>query len=214
MGSDMLARDGRRDDVRAMGEGLVGMALQVRDAFIRLDGAPLDEAARIGRRIHRQEQALIREIVEAAAGPPLRADEEVIFVPMHVERIADNLELLGAGVARMIRLGIPFTDRANREMRCLLDAVVELLEGLRDALRTGNRTLLRYVQDAGRSCVAQANEYALFHEQRLIEGVCQPEASSIYLAMIDHLKGVEWHARQVAAKLTPEAPSTSAPLPR
>lgn len=198
-----LPPDARREDLAAMGDEVVRTFLYVRDAFVRVDAIPLEEAARLARLLHQQEQALIHRMVKAAAGPgqPGGADEDVIFVPMHLERVAENIELLGAAVGRMIRDGVLFTDRATGEIRRLFGIVLELLEGLRDALRTGNRTLVRYIQDAGRTCEAQANEFALFHEQRLIEGVCQPKASSIYLAMLDHLRGIEWHARQVAEKL-------------
>ena len=198
-----LPSDARYDDVAAMGDEVVRTFLCVRDAFVRLDPAPLEDAARLARLVHQQEQALIHRMVRSAAGPgqPSAADEEAIFVPMHLERIADNIELLGAAVGRMVREGILFTDRASGEIRRLSGTVLELLEGLRDALQTGNRTLVRYIRDAGRACEAQATEFALFHEQRLIEGVCQPKASSIYLAMLDHLRGIEWHARQVAEKL-------------
>ncbi len=189
-----------RDEVLAMGDEVVRTFLYVRDAFVRLDPAPLEDAGRLARLLHQQEQALIHRMIKAP-GEAGSLDEEAIFVPMHLERVADNIELLGAAVGRMIREGILFTDRASGEVRRLFGTILELLEGLRDALRTGNRTLVRYVQDAGRSCEAQANEFALFHEQRLIEGVCQPKASSVYLAMLDHLRGIEWHARQVAEKL-------------
>jgi len=186
-----------------MGDEVVRMFLLVRDGFVRVDAAPLEEASRLARLLHQQEQALIQRMVKAAADPgqPPGVDEDAIFVPMHLERVAEHIELLGAAVGRMIRDGVPFTDRATGEIRRLFGTVLELLEGLRDALRTGNRTLVRYIRDAGRACEAQANEFALFHEQRLIEGVCQPKASSIYLAMLDHLRGVEWHSRQVAEKL-------------
>ncbi len=199
-----VAPAGQQADVVAMADEVVRTFLHVRDAFVRLDPAPLDEAARLARLLHRQEQAPIHRMVQAADGssaPAAGLDEEVIFVPMHLERVADNIELLGASVGRMIRDGILFTDRATGEIRRLFATVLELLEGLRDALRTGNRTLVRYIRDAGHAAEAQANEFALFHEQRLIEGVCEPKASSVYLAMLDQLRGIEWHARQVAEKL-------------
>jgi hypothetical protein len=58
-----------------------------------------------------------------------------------------------------------------------------------------------------------ANEYALFHEQRLIEGVWKPRASSLYLAMFDDLKWIEWHAWQIGEKLAPAPLSALEPSP-
>jgi Na+/phosphate symporter len=90
-----------------------------------------------------------------------------------------------------------------REVNSLFEMTIEMLECVRDALRTGNRTLIRNILMVSRQLDLMANEFALFHEQRLIEGVCQPRASSLYLAMFDYLKGIEWHARQIGEKLAP-----------
>jgi Na+/phosphate symporter len=193
----------RAEIVETAGD-VVRMLRLVRDAFHRLHATPLEEATRVGRQVHRQEHALIDRMVKRGAGAN-GPEDEAVFVPMHLERIAENVELLAAATGRMVRDGILFTDRATREVGSLFDTALELLEGLRDALRTGNRTLVRYVLDAGRTCETRANEYARFHEQRLIEGVCIPRASSVYLAMLDHFRGVEWHARQIAEKLQPAA---------
>lgn len=191
-----------RADIVEMSEAVVTMLRLVRDGFHRLDAVPLEGAARAGRRVHQQEHSVIDRIVRrATGGTAVGAGDDLAFVPMHLERIADDIELLAASVGRMLREGILFTDRATREVEGLLETVIELLEGLRDAERTGNRTLIRYVLDAGRNCETRANEYGLFHEQRLIEGVCVPRASSVYLAILDQVKGIEWHARQVATKL-------------
>lgn len=203
-----------RSEILDMAERVVLMLRHVRDAFHRLDAAPLGEAARIGRVVRDEEHALIDRLVKGAAAPgAAAADEESVFVPMHLERIADNIEQLAGATGKMVREGVLFTDRAAREVDGLFLAALELLEGLRDALRTGNRTLVRYVLDAGRTCETRANEYALFHEQRLIEGVCVPRASSIYLAMLDQLKGIEWHARQIAEKLQ-QVPAARSALER
>lgn len=194
-----------RADIVGMGDSVVHMLRQVKAAFTHLDARPLDEALRTRRDVHRREQALISRMVgRAAAADAGAAAEEVVFVPMHIERIADNVELLAASTGTMVREGILFTDRAVNEVGSLFDTVLEVLEGLRDAARTGNRTLVRYVLDASRTCEARASEFARFHEQRMIEGVCVPRASSVYLAMLDQLKAIEWHARQIAEKFEPE----------
>lgn len=194
-----------RSELLGMGEQVLRMLRRVRDGFIHLDIAPLQEAARAAQAVHRQERALIDLMVKRAAGVNLRVEreDEVVFLPMHLDRIVSNIELLAADAERVLQEGALFTDRATREIRGLLDGVIALLEDLQDALRTGNRTLVRSILDGGRECETRAHEYALQHEQRLIEGVCQPRASSIYLAMLDHLRGIEWHARQVAEKLVP-----------
>ena len=202
----MLSQDADRAELLAMGSDVVAMLRSVREGFVHLDAQPVQTALQAAQGLHRRERALIDRMVRRsslALSMPGGREDEAVFLPMHLDRIAGNIELLAVEVQRALREGVLFTDRATREIRGLLDTVLELLGDLHDALGTGNRTLVRSILDEGRACETRANEYALLHEQRLIEGVCQPKASSIYLAMLDHLRGVEWHAREAAAKLIP-----------
>ncbi len=196
--------DRRRSVILQMSEKTVEMLELTREAFLRQDRQPLGAAERLGREVHRFEKGLMAALA-AEAVPSARSptDEEAIFLPMHLERVGDNIEALAGATRKMITDGVLFTDRATREIGNLFEIAIELLECLRDALRTSNRTLIRHILEAGRRCESMANEFARFHEARLIEGVCLPRSSSVYLAMLDYLKGVEWHARQIAEKLEP-----------
>lgn len=208
----------RTDDADAQSRELVFMSDRTirllhlaRDAFLKHDLSALPAAERLGAEIHRQEKALIETCTQEGRTLRERSGQDAVFVPMHLERIADNLEQLLALTRRMITEGVLFTDRARREIGTLYEMAAELLVNVRDALRTNNRTLIEQVRHLGQQCEIMANEFALFHEQRLIEGVCLPKASSIYLAMLDHLKGIEWHARQIVEKLAPAPVGGSRP---
>ncbi len=196
--------EGERADIARMADEIVLMLGHVRGGFGHLDPGVAEEATRIGRQVHKQERGLLGRLASrsaAARSAGASNDEDVVFVPMHLERIAENVERLGESTARVAREGTLFTDRAVREISGLLALAIEIMEGVRDAIRTGNLVLVRYVIEAGRTCEARANEYAYFHEKRLIEGVCQPGASSVYLMMLDDIRGIEWHARQIAEKI-------------
>jgi Na+/phosphate symporter len=193
MTSPILVPESLRADVHAMCVQAVEMLRLVAEAFRRQDTGPLAAAEGLGREIHRREKALL----ELARGGP----DDVLVVPMHVERIGDHVELLARAVRTMIEQGIPFSERAMREVSTLFDKAVELLECVRDIVPTGNRVLIRWVLEQGHALEALAEDYALVHQQRLIEGVCMPHASSMYLALLDYLKGVESHARQIARKI-------------
>ncbi len=187
-----------RADARAMSEQAVEMLRLTRHAFVRQNAGLLQDVDRIARELHDRERAIIEPAV--AIGRPRLAEQD-LFLPMHLERVGDNIELLAGAVRKVIREGLLFTDRTFREINGLLEKSIELLENVRDVLATGNRTLLRYVLDEGHQVEVLANEYGLFHEQRLIEGVCLPKSSSVFLAMLDDIKGIEWHVRQIAQKL-------------
>jgi Na+/phosphate symporter len=205
--------DPRYVEILQMSHKLLEMVQMLCGTFRKQDRSLLATAERLGREVHRHEKTLMGTLVTMAdvgLRPP--SDEITVFVPMHLERVGDNLESLAGAIRTMIADGILFTDRAVREVDSLLEMTVELLECVHDAVRTRNRALIRNILMVSRQCEFMANEYALFHEQRLIEGVCQPRASSLYLAMFDYLKGVEWHVRQIAEKLAPAPLSQLEPV--
>jgi len=107
----------------------------------------------------------------------------------------------------VIREGIPFTERAVRELSTLFARAIELLECVRDVILTQNRILLRHMQIEGQRYEELVNEYALFHQQRLIEGLCLPKASSLFVALLDYLQGITGHIGQIADKLSLESVS-------
>src|SRR5215470_10406683 len=188
-----LGPESFHNDVQTMGRRAVEMLTLVRDAFRRQDCAPLERADRLGQEIHRLEKALISHAENASA--------DVLAGPMHLERVFDNIELLIRAVRTMVADGVPFSERAMREVETLFARALELLECVRDVFITGNRVLVRYVVEHGRGFESLTEDFARVHEQRLIEGVCMPRASSLYLAMLDDLKGVERHTRQIASGL-------------
>jgi phosphate uptake regulator len=157
------------------------------------------ERQRLGQQLRQQEPA-----VTTSAGVPTRRSEEgqgLFLVPVHLERIGDNLELVVRALTTVLREGIPFTERAVKELNTLFAKALELLEGVRDGIATQNPLLLRSLQTEGRYYRELVTEYGLFHQQRLIEGVCLPKASSIFVALLDYLQGIEEHSGQIAAKL-------------
>jgi hypothetical protein len=149
------------------------------DAFRRQDAEPLGAA-----------EQLILDMGRIHAPPGTPADE----------MLASVTDLLSS-VRTMLDDSVPFTERAMREINSLFDKGLELLECARDALATENRVLVRHVIAAGAQHAQLANDYAMAHQQRLVDGVCRPLASTVYLGMLDHLKGVGGHTRKIAEEL-------------
>jgi Na+/phosphate symporter len=197
-----------RAEIVELGELAINMLRQARTAFSGQQVDSLDVADKLGRLLHTREKALAQRVVHRTAGGSfvLDADRPRLFVPLHLERGGEKVEELMRAVRTMVLEGLPFTDRARREVDELIEAATELLVNLRDLLLTGNQVLRRHVIESGRSLVARADDCAMYHQQRLIEGVCAPRSSSVYLAILDALKGVEWHAREIAQKLEHPTP--------
>ena len=160
----------------------------------------LDEADALGRDIHRNEKVLVDKLLRDAVQSGGASGPGQFFVPIHIERIGDNIELFIRATRTMIREGTLFTDRARREIDELASTLEALLDVTRDLVLTGSPVLTAHVLERGREFVSRANEYAAFHQARLIEGICATKSSSVYLAMLDDLKGVEWHVREIASQ--------------
>jgi Na+/phosphate symporter len=192
-----------RKEIQAMCEENVEMMKLTARAFATQNSATLQPATNLGRDIHQREKALtemmLTQLTPAQRG--VDAHKEFLFVPMHLERVGDNIEFLVRAVNTMIKDGIPFTERALGEVNSLFEKGVEILECVRDAVNTKNKVLLRHIVDAGNRFDSRVDEFALLHQQRMIEGVCVPKASSLYVAILDYLKGIESHCRQIGLKL-------------
>ncbi len=157
------------------------------EAFRSQDRAPLGSAERLIRELHRT------GAVEQGALPGT---------------VKSLLELL-ATVRTMLDEEVPFTERAMREINSLFEKGIELLECLRDALVTENRVLVRHIIGSGIQFAQLAKDYAMAHQQRLLAGLCHPRASSVYLEMLEELKGLEEHIRQSAQQLALRPASSS-----
>lgn len=174
----------------------IEMLRLAREAFQKQRRDLVASLLRLGHDVHQREKLL------TAGLSPAGLDVERIFVPIHFERIGDNIESFAHAIERLMAEAVPFTDRATREITTLLDKAIELLQATRDVIRTGNAVLVRHVLTEGPAFEAMATDFARFHEERLIQGLCRPKASSIYLAMIDYLRGVERHQREIVQKMT------------
>jgi len=192
-----------RSDMHQMCQQAIDMLKLTWEGFKTQEVALLQQAESLGQQLHQQEKAGTAFAMPSLGGRTVGHD--LSFVPLHLERIGDNIELMVRALTRVIRDGIPFTERAIGELHILFTKAIELLECVRDAIATQNRILVHYVQTAGQHYGDMVNEYALSHQQRLIEGLCLPKASSVFVALLDYLKGIVSHISQITNKLSCEA---------
>lgn len=187
------------DGIRPMFQDALEMLRLTWASFRRHDVSALEKAATLGESIHAREKELTRLLLAQSAPEQLR------FVPGHLERIGDAIEGLLRCLHTMQAEGTLFTDRGVREVNTLFGKAVELIECARDLMLTGNRVLAAHVAGESDRFQELADECARAHEERLIEGVCMPRASSAYLAILDYLREVVRHARRIAERLASAA---------
>ncbi len=146
------------------------------------------------------EPQLTREIAELARE---HTDAKpYVSVPVHLARIGECTEKLGGCIEKMVKERVLFSDRAIEEVTYLLQRLMDILRPMSDILLARNVILAKYVNESEAGVVRRALEYATLHEERLIEGLCIPFASSLYINMLDEIKNIGWHAKEIATKLT------------
>lgn len=184
------------ESLRALFQDTLEMLSLTWESFRRDDPSRLDKAAALGRSIHKLEKELTARFL---AGP---ADVEGLrFIPGHLERLGDAVEGLIRCLRTMAAEGALFTERGIREVNTFFEKAFELLECARDLTLTGNRVLARHIEVESSRFQDLASELARAHEERLIEGVCMPRASSAYLAILDYLREAGRHMRRIADRL-------------
>lgn len=172
------------------------------DGFKKLDEKRLGEARKIAKELHEKEKVLTHSIMTRHSRGENVSDEITVgHIPSHLERIGDNIELLLRCSASIIHDGVCFSDRAISEIDTLFYKAIEILQSAGDALKTNDKEKLLNVREEGRKFQEIIREYSLSHYDRLIEGVCMPKASSLYLAILDYLSGIEKHIRNIVDRL-------------
>ncbi len=96
---------------------------------------------------------------------------------------------------------IVFSDQADKEVNDLFQETMGLLKNLPDLFATGSKSLAQQVGEQGRSMFKIADGYSEVHEERLINGICVPKHSPLYLGIIESLKGVIVQTLAVGGKM-------------
>jgi len=128
--------------------------------------------------------------------------KQYVLVPQHFLRIAENIDSLAEKTAKKVKDNILFSERAVAEITFLLQRLKEIIKTSTDLLFCENPILSSYVQESESNLVKTSIEYATQHEERLIEGLCLPVSSSIYITMLDCIRNIAWHAKEIAIKAT------------
>lgn len=190
--------ESRRRELEALCQAAADMLRETTIAFDAQSAGPLGRADELGRRIHEAERSMAEQLQRELGATGTGSKPDPLAIPEHLEAIGEQIDSLAHSVAQLVRDRILITERARHELLELMTRAVDLLECVRDLLATGNQILLRHVVQEAAALSQQADDFADFHQQRLIEGICMPKASPVYLRMLDSLKSVEWHVREIA----------------
>jgi hypothetical protein len=172
----------------------------LQNAFIYNSSKSLDECGVKAKEIHENEKIFTEEVIaEVKADPDLWV---YVSVPGHIERMGDYIEDIIGCIRTKIKEGILFTDKAVSEVIFLNERLQEVLKNTSDIILARNSITREYIKESATEIGRSANDFATMHEERLVEGLCMPKASPLFLHILDALKGIAWHAKEIAEKLT------------
>ncbi len=124
-----------------------------------------------------------------------------LSIASSLDRMAYNIEGVLSRLGMKVENHILFSDQAVKEVNDVFQEAMRLLENLPNLITTENKLLAQRMGEEGRVILKIANGYSEIHEERLIQGICVPKSSPIYLGMIESLEGVIVHILEVSGKI-------------
>ncbi len=189
-------------------ENLKKMLALAFDGFRRPTEKAFKDAEEVKDKLHQYSAELTSFIISKSPSPERGREwaKPYLSIASSLDRMAYNIE----GV--LSRLGVKsqchtlFSDQAVKEVNDVFQEAMRLLESLSNLIVTENKVLAQRMGEEGRVILKIANGYSETHEERLIQGICVPKSSPIYLGIIESLKGVIVHILEVSGKIVSLSP--------
>lgn len=164
------------------------------EGFRKHDLSSIGKVEEIEEKLYKDSEGLLKSILRERSNEDIK---HFIPVPEHFDRMGKGLNKLFNATKRKIRSGILFSDKSVKESYKLFDETLVLLNSVGDCIRTSNGDLAKNLDGNGKRLCELADEYAIFHEDRLIAGVCTPKSAPVYLDILESFRSVIWHVRKV-----------------
>jgi len=116
--------------------------------------------------------------------------------------IGDNIGGCADPIEQKIRGAVLFSDKAVTQANFLFDQHSGMVRSVLDIIKTNNEFLKKYVLEEshklGQACLTFATE----HEERMIEGLCLPQAAPIFLSLLDRMRTIAQQEVEIANLLS------------
>jgi len=172
-------------------ERLLSMMGAARDAFNRHSRDRLQELQSFQKIVSRNIADASQQVESMIARSP-KAEQEVLrrleTVLGGLGTIDANLGSLVDPIHKKIKGGVLFSDKAVTQTNYLFDQHTGMIKSLLDIVKTDNQFLKNYVKSEGRNLVQVCTDFATEHEDRLIEGLCAPQAAPIFLGILEAMR--------------------------
>jgi len=116
------------------------------------------------------------------------AEKRFLTALPHLQRVALALDNLVEKMETKIKNNVLFNQKALDEIKQIMVAVGEEFTDVKDYYMTKNPNLKERIRDDMEKVAKMIDDFDLIHQNRLITGVCVPQASYLYIDMTDSLK--------------------------
>jgi Na+/phosphate symporter len=189
---------------------LVKMLGLASEAFRKPMEKSFKEAGEVKDKILQYSSELTSSIISKS--PPSEKDKgstkPYLSIASSFDRMTYNIEGILDRLRAKSEKHILFSEQAVKEVNDVFQETIRLLEYLPNLMSTENKLLGQRIGEEGKSVVEIANAYSEEHEERLIQGICEPEHSPIYLGILESLKGVTVHILEVSGKIVSISPKS------
>ncbi len=147
--------------------------------------------------LHMLVEALVKDV---------RKDPNVACLIPTVTRLEQMLRYMvriEAAIAAKHSGQILFSDKAYKELGYLMERLRDIIVHTKDYVLTGSALGALHVIRTETVVEKAADDAATAHEDRLIEGLCLPVASGLFIEMLDCIKSIAWYAREIAETKCP-----------
>ncbi len=175
-----------------------GMLEILSNAFNKHNLDSLGKVEALEENLYKDSERLLKLLLDEKAEEGTR---HFIPIPEHFNRIGNGLRKMLNAIDKKVTRSVLFSDKSVTEAYKLFDELQELLTCLGDCINTCNRVLVDNICGRVKGLCEQADEYAIFHEDRLISGVCTPLNAPIYLDILDSFKTIAWHTGEITRNI-------------
>jgi Na+/phosphate symporter len=173
------------------------------EEFRRPTEKSIKEVEEVNDKIHHYSSELTSFIISKSPSTDRGREwaKSYLSIASSFDRMTYNIE----GILDRLRIKsqrhIFFSDRAVKEVNDVFQEAMKLLKNLPNLIASQDKLLAQRMGEEVRSIFKIANGYSEEHEERLLQGVCVPKSSPIYLGILESLKGVIVNTLEVSGKI-------------
>ncbi|MFX1367815.1 MAG: Na/Pi cotransporter family protein, partial [Promethearchaeota archaeon] len=123
---------------------------------------------------------------------------KMLAILTDVERVGDLSENIAEFALERMENGVAFSKSGIRDLRRMFDLVEETYATALKALKTKNRDLAKAAVNLEDKVDVLERELKEAHQERMREGVCMPEADTLFVETIRNLERIGDHADNIA----------------